>query len=106
MLGSGLAANGGLYRVKVGDTTQGFCCHGRTSGLLHIIKLPARMRLTRCEPAGAALAEPIEARLAIHLQNAIKAAEMGSWALRFAIRATEIDGSQRALPCHRRSSRA
>jgi len=59
-LGSGLAADGGLDRVELGDAVQGFCGHGRASGLLHIIKLPSRMRPTGRQSDGAAVAEGLQ----------------------------------------------
>ena len=94
----GTAADGILDRVELGDAPQRFYRDRRACGLLHLIELASGVSPTSCELESAAIAEPVEAGIAVDLHDAAEPGQVRGWALGFAIRAVKLDRSRRIGP--------
>ncbi len=91
----GLAPDGGLDRIELGDAPQRFGRDRRAGRLMHLVELAPRVGPAGCELDVAAVAEPIEAGITVDLNDALELGQMRSGTLGLAIGTVEIDRRRR-----------
>jgi len=91
----GLAADGCLNGIEFDDAPERFGRDGRAGGLVHLIELATRMGPTCRELNVAAVTQPLEAGIAVNLNDAFESRKMSSRTLGSAVRTVEVDGRRR-----------
>ena len=90
-----LASNCGFDRIKFADPAQGFLGKRRIGRLRDLIELAPRMRPARSKDDIALDGQPLEAGVAVDVENALEVLKMRHRALGLSVRREQIDSRRR-----------